>query len=239
MVMYKKRYGARRVGGRRVGAPRRRYGRRGAAGRISRSLNPTPTFVETFRLAKDNVVVPTGGGIGKAFKVQFNDIPQWLQYTNLYTQYRINWVKVMAIPQYDTTSSDPNASIYNASLPLAHMGMCRVAYAVQDSPNVTDPATEAEVLSDNGAKVKPLGAMWKCSFKPVPDLAQATAAGQIPTKQKFKQWFNIDTALVGNNPAHGAVAAYFSLPGSVAPQPEGSMTLHIYYKVSFTLRDPK
>lgn len=198
-----------------------------------------PVFVETFRARQQNMVVPSGGGLGAAFKIRFTDIPQWQQYEQLYTQYRINWVKVMLLPQYDTTSSDANAANYNATVPAPHVGMARIVYAVQDSPNVQVPANEDDVLQDNGAKIKAIRSKWSCSFKPVPDVTQQTAVGQIYTRQKYRQWFNIDRALVGNNPEHGAVAAYISLPGSLAPNPTTTITYHVYYKVNFSLRDPK
>lgn len=237
--MYKPRGYGRKVGGRRVGAVRRRrgYGARGARGRIIRSMNPTPTFVETY--AKSAINVPSGAGLGQVFGARITDIPQVGQYSNLYKQYRINWIKVMIVPDFSGLASDNNSAAYNAGAGIGSVGMTRVAWAIQDSPGVAAPATEAIVLQDNGAKVKALGSKWSCSFKPVPQVAQITdiAAGtQVYAKQKFKQWFNFDTVLTGNNPFHGACAAFFTLPPSVVPT---SVNLNVYYKVSFSLRDPQ
>lgn len=232
-----KRIGRNRYAGKK-GRMARRYGRM----RIRRALNPQPTFVETFHYADDNVVVPAGAGVGKAFKVRINMIPQWQQYEALYKQYRINWVKVLLIPKTDGSAADINAWSYNTSQTLAGQGLGRIAWSIQDSPNVGDPATEQEVLSDNGAKVRPLKSMWSCSFKPVPDLAMENTGGtSVYVKQRYRQFINFITDTVGNNPMHGAVQTYISLPGTaVGPSaPSQTQTYYCYYKVNFTLRDPK
>lgn len=207
-----------------------------------RLLSNQPTFVETFQLARDNMAVPQGdgSGLGKYFKVRITDIPQVAQYANLYTQYRINWVKVMLLPQYNTQASDANASSYNMGNTLNSYGMARIVYAIQDSPDQTDPTTENEVLEDNGCKIKPMGAKWSCSFKPVPDITIADgASGVIPIRMKNKSWFNFDTATPANNPYHGGVKAWITLPGLKVGETGQPITWYAYYKVSFSLRDPQ
>lgn len=204
-------------------------------------MNNQPTFVETFKVARDNMAVPIGdgSGLGKYFKVRIQDVPQVAQYSNLYAQYRINWVKVMLIPQFNTQSSDPNAQQFNVSSSLNAYGMARIVYSIQDSPNQATPASENEVLEDNGCKIKPLGAKWSCSFKPVPDVVLTNgAAGVIPVRMKNKSWFNFDTATPDNNPFHGGVKAWITLPGLGATEAQ-PITWYCYYKVSFTLRDPQ
>lgn len=209
--------------------------RKGAMIRRSVGLgNPTPTFVETY--AASSFTVNTGAGIGQTFGVRISDIPQLAQYANLYKQYRINWVKVIVIPDFNTQASDHNAAAYNGSVAVPTFGQIRVVHAIQDSPNITVPASEAVVLQDNGSKIKALGSKWSVSFKPVPDVQQTTAVGTIWTRQKYRQWFNFDLVTTGNNPFHGAVAAYFTNPASIAAS---ASTLNVYYKVSFTLRDPQ
>lgn len=207
--------------------------------RIRRAvLSNQPTFVETFALPRDNMFVPVSSGSGKYFSVRIQDIPQVSSYANLYTQYRINWVKVMLIPQYNTSASDVNAGEYNASVAVNSVGMARIVYSIQDSPGQTAPTTENEVLEDNGCKIKAMGSKWSCSFKPVPDITQNLASGSvIPVKAARKQWFNFDTANPTNNPLHGGVKAYVSLPGTTSAT--AGVTWFAYYKVSFSLRDPQ
>lgn len=202
------------------------------------AMAKNPTFVETFH-SKDSTYgdfqIPAGAGIGRVFKVRISDIPQFAQYANLYTQYRINWVKAIVVPDFNTTATEENASQYNTTVPTNYYGMARVVHSIQDSPNQVAPATEQAVLEDNGCKIGALRSKWMCSFKPVPDISETTAVGSIPVKSKFKSWYNFDTALTGNNPLHGAVTSYWSLPGGGG----GQLNCSVYYKVSFTLRDPQ
>jgi len=225
----------RKVGGRRYGmkrrAPRRMIMARGPRGRLLRSINPTPTFVETYAAGQ---IQANAGGV---FQVRVTDIPQVAQYNVLYKQYRINWVKVMLVQEYGYQSADPNAAAYNNTVAAPFIGSGRIAYAINDSPNTLVPANEAAVLTDNGCKVKSLGAKWSCSFRPVPDVAAVTVGGNtIATKQKFKQWFNFDFTNAGlNNPLHQGISYWITQVASA-----GNTGLYnLYYKVNFTLRDPQ
>lgn len=218
--------------------------RRGRKGlrlyRRMRALNPMPTFVETFH-SQDSTFgdfqIPAGAGIGRVFKVRISDIPQFAQYATLYTQYRINWIKVIVIPDFNTLATEANASQYNSTIPTSYVGMGRVVHAIQDSPGQVAPANENIVLEDNGCKINPLRAKWMVSFKAVPDIeltSQATG-NAVLTRQRFKSWYNFDSVTTGNNPPHGSVVSYWTLPGGGG----GLLNCSVYYKVSFTLRDPQ
>lgn len=218
---------------------RRIRARKGLRIRRAINYNPMPTFTETFQKAADNVLVIAGSpGTGSCFKVRISDIPQVAQYMNLYTQYRINWVKVMLLPTYDSTSNDHNAAEYNRTTAIPYQGMARIVYSIQDSPNEQVPANEAEVLTDNGCKIKAFKSKWSCSYKPVPDVKQDTTDGTIYTRQKFRQWFNYDAVNTGNNPQHGAITSWITLPGDPLLR-DSSLSFYCYYKVNFSLRDPK
>lgn len=220
------------------------YGRKGRMIRRQVGLgNPSPTFTETFKSQELLQVIAGGPGAGKTFKVRISDIPQTVQYFNLYKQYRINWVKVMLLPKLNTEGADPNiyTTLGAGAAPLPAMGMARIVYSIQDSPGVNDPVNEAEVLQENGCKIKAFKSKWSCSFKPVPDVASTVVAGAgvvpVYARQKFRQWFNWQD-LAGNNPLHGGVSAWITLPGT---QPGGVQVpndYYIYYKVNFSLRDP-
>lgn len=232
-----KRPGMRRVR-RKVGA--RRYGRYGIRARLTRAFNPMPSFVETYK--SDGVItLSPGGSVGVAFKVRITDIPQVNQYAALYKQYRINWAKVMLIPKIDTAGVDPNAANYNVSAALPWWGTARIVHAINDSPNIAAPASEQEVLECNGAKIKAFRSKWSCSFRPVPDLAMTNTAtgGQVATRQKMRSWLNFDTTSTVNNPEHGAVSAYITIPGNAGVGDPFQQVYYIYYKLGFSLRDPK
>lgn len=207
-----------------------RLRRKGAYVRRTVGLaNPTPTFVETF----SSDAISVGGGV---FKVRISDIPQLSQYANLYKQYRINWVKVMLVPDFNTSSSDMNSADYNASVAVASTGIARIAYAINDSPQLTNPASETVVLTDNGCKIKPIRDKWSCSFKPVPDVAVigGSTSNPIWTRQKYRQWFNFDLVTTGNNPLHYGVSYFITQVGTGT-----ALNFSVFYKVSFTLRDPQ
>lgn len=193
-----------------------------------------PTFVETF--TKSAVVVPGGaGGVGGVFASRITDIPQIAQYANLYKQYRINWIKVMIIPDYNYNAVDRNAAQYNATIPTGYVGMSRIAWAINDSPALVAPANEAQLLEDNGCKVRSVGTKWQQSFKPVPDVSVfSNTGGNIATRQRFKQWFNFDTVTTGNNPLHYGVSYWLT-----HLNPGLDVSYNVYYKVSFSLRDPQ
>lgn len=229
---FKPRGYGRKVGGRRIGAVRRRYVRGGARGRIVRAMNPMPTFVETYSKS----TIP--GNAGGVFSARITDIPQIGQYATLYKQYRINWIKVMLVPDFNSMSADQNAAAYNATLPTQNFGLARITFAINNSPQLVAPANENVVLADNGCKIKPLGAKWSCSFKPVPDVgvSSGTTGNAVFTKSKFKQWFNFDTALTGNNPLHYGVSYWIT---QLVANTQAAPTYNVYYKVSFSLRDPQ
>lgn len=218
-----------RLGGRRVAIRPTRPMR----AMISRT-NPTPTFVETF--LKETINVVSGIQYLDAWKLRISDIPQIADYTNLYNQYRINWVKHILIPAYDMTSADANQAAANlGSGVLGYAGQARFAYAIQNSPNVQAPANEQQVLEDNGAKIVTLKSKFSMAHKPVPDIAEFSNAGgtTVYTKQKYKQFFTF-TAQPAANPLHGAVQVALNLTGANLP-----VNFYHYVKVSFTLRDPK
>lgn len=212
--------------------PRRmlRLRRRGFIRR--RVLNPTPTFVETY---SKSTVASNAGGV---FSARISDIPQLAQYSNLYKQYRINWIKVMLVPDFNSMSADHNAAAYNASIPIQDFGLARIAYAINDTPALNAPANEAQLLEDNGCKIKPLGAKFSVSFKPVPDVSVVSnsTGGNIATRQRYRQWFNFDTVTTGNNPLHYGVSYWIT---QLVANTQANPTYNVYYKVNFSLRDPQ
>lgn len=192
-----------------------------------------PTFVETFRKLVGSPAVPqqitTNGGV--VFSMNINQIPQIAQYSNLYRQYRINWVKVMLLPEYN--SFDPAAAVGVAG----QSTLPRIVWAINDTPALVPPATEAELLEDNGCKIRTISNKWSCSFRPRPDTQTLFAGGaqNVSTRQKFAQWFNF-TEGGAIAPEHFGVSAYISQQVTGAGIP---MQFDVYYKVSFSLRDPQ
>lgn len=206
--------------------------------KLRSSYTPTPTFTETVKLNDIGGFTSTAGTAegGGVFKLRISDIPQFnADYANLYTQYRINSVKYIVLPQFDTFEANTAVQNQAQPTPYSFSGMARVAWAVQTSPNVAIPATESDVLQDNGAKVRAFGSKWVVSMRPVPDISVTTSAGVIPTRST-RSWFNYDAGLSGNNPEHGSIQWWISQLASTGSQ---GQKYSVYAKINFSLRDPK
>lgn len=204
-----------------------------ARGRM-RPMGPT-TFVETYTPQQGNVIPSNAGG---NFAVRISDIPQIAQYQALYRQYRINWVKVILVPEFAGTGVDINQAYANNAAGLLTAGLARIAWVKNTTPAVANPLNEQEVLEDNGCKVRPLRSMWSASFRPVTDKYTGDAAGGagVAVREKFRGFLSFaDPLLPGNNPLHYGISYWISHQNA-AP---AAQTYKIYYKVSFSLRDPQ
>lgn len=196
--------------------------------------NPLPTFTETY-------LSPLNGGIvvgnqGGVFKVRISDIPQIADYQTLYRQYRINWVKVILVPDFAGTSVDINTAYQNNAGGVAQAGLARIVWVKNTTPAVANPANEGEVLEDNGCKISPMLSKWTASFKPVTDKYTGDAGGGagVAVREKFRGFLSFaDQA--GNNPEHYGISYWLShqTPGGA------QQTWKCYLKVNFTLRDPQ
>lgn len=181
-----------------------------------------PTFTET-------IVRPVkiSSNAGDVFKVSMDEIPQLSQYSNLYRQYKINWAKITLLP--DTNS-------YNGTETFQNAGMPRMAWAINDTPAVPAPASESDLLQDNGAKVKPFLSKWGASFKPLANLAMtdATTSAVIPVTRRGTQYLNFQGA--GHNPQHYGISYWISqaLAGGAT-----ASSYTVIVKINFSLRDPQ
>ena len=63
------------------------------------------------------------------------------------------------MPQY--AQQDQNAGEYNAGASTYAHGMGRFVFAINDSPGLVAPGSEASVLQDNGCKIRAVKTMLK------------------------------------------------------------------------------
>lgn len=198
-------------------AARARPARRMGMMRPYRSIryNKVPSFVETYAQVA-NINSQAGGVFGTAF----NLIPQAAQYGNLYNQYRINWVQYTIVPEW--TSYDPN----NAAVVSAP----RIAYSIQDTASdaLVLPASEQDVLLDNGVKIRMLDKVVKIKHRPVPQVGVSLAAGGFASISRKGSWIDMSS----QNVPHGWVNYWITNGGP-------AVAFRVYVKVSFSLRDPK
>jgi len=195
-------------------------------GRILGFRSSRPVFTETYT---GPVLTPNSGGI---FKFNIGDVPQISQYNNLYQKYRILRAQVILVPQY--AQQDQNAGEYNAGASTYAHGMGRFVFAINDSPGLVAPGSEASVLQDNGCKIRAVKTMLKMSCKPVP--LSEDANGILTTLKK--NWLNFQLPPAPANPAHFGITYWYTQPflGATA---QLNNDLISYIKLTFQLADPR
>jgi len=191
-------------------------------GLVRRLISRAPTFTETFIRAQ-----PVFANAGGVFTTRIDDIPQLAQYSNLYRQYKINWVKFTLLPQHNS---------YDGNTPLVNQALPRITWAVNTTPDVAGPVNEPDLLQDNGVKIRTLGNMWSQSIKPTPNLAMTDVAGGVVPVRTSRSMFLNFTAAGVPNPVHYGISYWISqqLGGGVDP---GQFFLTV--KINFSLRDPQ
>lgn len=213
----------------------KKYGRRPArrarlalpSARSRRALmfNPQPVFTESYALPNGEVQYAMNPMTGGVLTANMFHVPQLAQYSNLYQKYRILKAKFICIPTWSTESSDPQVA--------STIGLSRIVYAVNNSPAIVAPASEAVVLQDNGCKIicgKPKIVM---SCRPVPNALDANGI-QTTLKSKFINF----SAVAANNAPHYGISWYHSQPGTSVPTGNGVPYL-VYVKLTFQLSDPR
>lgn len=187
-----------------------------------RMISRLPTVTETF--VRPSTITSNLGGV---FKVAIDEIPQIAQYSNLYRQYRINWVKFTIVPNYNSFDGTGAAA--------GVVAMPRIAWAINDTPKVAPPISEADVLEDNGAKVRQLATTWSASCRPVANVAlTSTDAGTplVPVRAK-RRFYNF--LAEGQNPLHEGISYWITAAAAAGSYSQ----FNVYVKVNFTLRDPQ
>lgn len=186
------------------------------------------TFTET--LAAGSISTQSGG----VFKVSMASVPQISDYATLYSQFCIRRLKVMLLPRYG--QSDPNAAL---SLTGPGIYDSRLAFAVNDTPVKLSPTSEIDVLTDNGCRVVQGTKKISIRCDPKPDIALLDNATGIPAaiRSSKETWFNFrnsTTGTNGENVEHGGISWWLSGNPAVASLP----VYDVYYKVTFSVRDP-
>jgi hypothetical protein len=212
--------------GRRKAGVRRRFNRR-----ANRALmfNPRPIFTESFALPKTGgqyALDPNTGGI---LAVSMDNMPQLNQYAALYQKYRILKAKFICIPTYNTASADVNSA--QPAGGLQQVGLSRVVYAVNDSPNqVTIPAAESDVLRDNGCKIACGSPKLVMSCRPVPDTLDSNG-NRTTVRGKYLNFVPV-------NASHYGITWFHSQ--AVLPPGQGfGVPYLVYCKLTFQLADPR
>lgn len=201
--------------------------------RLRRALmfNPQPVFIESYLLpgstaAAPYTLAPNSGG---QIAVSMDNIPQLAQYSSLYQKYRILKAKFICIPTHNTASADINSELAPGG--LQQVGLSRIVYAVNDSPNqVAAIANEQQVLVDNGCKIICGSPKFTMSCRPVPN-TEDTSGVRMTLGRKY---INFGSP----NVSHFGITWYHTQP-VIPPNSGFGVPYLVYVKLTFQLADPR
>lgn len=215
MAMYRRRpaYRKKRAAARR----QRRY----------RKASPKyPTFTETIEAGFVQV------GNGGLWQTQFNSLPQNVPYSQLYKQFCIKKLQVILLPSYNSA---------DAALLTSGTELARLAFAIDDTPSVQVPTSELDVITANGSKIVSAAKKIVINCRPKPDLMAVgdikPTPAHVATRIRGNVWLNTDNSAVTNSGTavpHGSIRYWLS----GAPMSLAYTQFTVYYKVTFSLRDP-
>lgn len=210
----------------------KRYPRRRVGMRARRAmLNPRPVFTETYKAA---TWTPNAGYLLQA---TMDGVGQTPLYQQLYAKYRILRAHWIIVPQFN--SADQNAYVYNtASGPtvppgLFATGITRLVYAINNSPGLVVPASEQQLLEDNGCVIKTLDKVCRITNRPVPDTKDANGV-QITYRGNFIDFKQDATP----NVAHPGVSVWLTQLQN-AGDSETQTKFDVYCKLTFQLSDAR
>jgi len=194
--------------------------------------NPRPTFTETVDFGTFSM-----NGVSlyaDQLTCTLGSLTQIGNYRALYNQARILRVQYTLMPAF--TQYIPNTA--GTTAPIQAVSAPRLVYAIQDTPNVAPPASELDVLTDNGSKIRLFTKPLKISHVPVPFLSE-TSTNTTPllaSVTKRYQWLNLNEASA-LTVTHGAINYTITQANPALANPQQNWA--VYAKITFQLRDPK
>ena len=207
----------------RAGKPRRRR-------LLRRLINPSPTFTEMLQAGQ------LFAGAGGVFKASMAALPELSQYSALYSQYCIKRLEVILLPTY--SSQEQNQAQSNFVNPVTTLGVAqsRLAYAINDTSNEPNPLNELSVLEDNGCRVVPiLSKAIRLSCAPVADVGvvdRNSILGVSVAESKKHRWLSFDS---GSEILHSGISYWISGASTGSAPP----VVDVYYRITFSVRDPR
>lgn len=149
---------------------------------------------------------------------------------------------MIIVPQFSSSDFPANLDPTTGGAGLQFSGQPRMTYAIQDSPEFIPPANEVSVLAMNGARTKiVLGRPFRISCRPKPNVGvtNLTTNSVIGVTQRGAQWFNFplsDNPADSGNLPHAGISFWSEYAQTVASIANIGK---VYFKITFSLRDPK
>lgn len=221
------------VGGRRGRGRARRSNRRSARPwhMRKRSKKYQKSITVTEMVSAGGLLVNTGGRL----VTKFTDLPQASSYTQLFKQFCIRKLQAIIVPRFN--AFDPNTLGGGGSLATSWV-QPRLTYAINDTPALINPATELDVLTDNGAKIRVMNSKpIKINMRPKPTQLSFDAGGhQVATRVGNSVWFNTDNPQLQFS---GTTIEHFGATYWISGNPsQTDYMFDLFYKVTLSLRDP-
>lgn len=198
------------------------------------NYNPQPVFTETFVKMNGNTPFALNPNQGGLLTVSMDEVPQLNQYTALYTKYRILRCQYIFIPLWNTEASDANAANYNASLtpPVVNIGLSRLVFSIDNSPDISPPVAEDDVLQHNGAKIISGKTKVVMTHRPVPNTLDTNGVAMTFTR-------NYITFSSSGNIKHNGISWWHTQPPLSNAGPGYGVPYSVYCKLTFQLSDPR
>jgi len=176
------------------------------------------------------VLNPNAGGL---LQVSMDEVPQLAQYDALYTKYRILRCQYIFIPLWNTEAADSNAAEYNASLTPAvqNIGLSRLVFSIDNTPDISPPVAESQVLQHNGCKIIAGKTKVLMSHRPVPNTLDQNGVAMTLGQRYI-------TFTSGNVKHNGITWWHTQPPATNAPSGLG-VPYTVYCKLTFQLSDPR
>lgn len=228
-------------------APRRKAGRGRRQFKRRNNRNVSQVFTENVLIGTLSAPIteagsgPLSGGTGGVYAAKFNYIPQWTNYQQLYTQFKILKVKYTFLNRYN--SFDPSV-VLNLNSGEYRIANARMVTAIQDTPSLQTLVSEASVLNMNGSKVRTVTKPFSILHRPKPVLEMyVPGGGSVGAQVGAKSQMFIDFDGNGSHPEaidHAGVAFWVTVNGDGPMSPDNVITLYdVYAKITFVCRDPR
>ncbi len=208
--------------------------------RIRRALRATMPYYITTETWKHTQVQVAAGIQGGVFSLAGNEVPQIGDYSALYRQFKIMRVTWMLVPRIGPV--DPNTALYNQNVALtgvAYQG--RFVYAINNTGGILPPATEDELLEDNGVKILSTARVTpiRITHVPLPLMNVSNSALSSVFVNRKKQWLNTNSlGNTGNGLGveHYGVSWFCTIPSVSLPNP--FIVFDVFCKATLQFRDP-
>lgn len=191
-------------------------------------------FTETAEVSNVQVQQTASGSptTGQVWSVSASTIPQFANYSKLYSEFKIIKVKFQFVPYFGT--SDKNQQLLNSGSGGQYTSTPIIAYAVNTNAATGSPVNELAVLTQNNSRIRRFDRPFSVTVKnPQPDIDVSTSGPSVSWNQRG--WMSTGDAgiIVEHLGLHTYVTDMSSNVG--APYDCGRVYAHITFGMRYTI----